>query len=329
MAEEAGSCFKVLVRLNHTAVNRPCSVRRALEVVGDRWNFLILRETFFGLRRFENIRRNIGIAKNILSRRLQALVANGVLDRQLYQKHPRRFEYRLTEKGMDLYPVILMLIRWGDRWLAGSQGPPLLLFHKKCGHLLSPMVACPHCNTEVVARQVRYENGPGGFFSGHEEVTHPNWRWGVVGKSDTRACSVRRTLELVSDWWTFLVLREAFFGVRRFDQMQGNLGIARNILSNRLLKMVDNGIFNRQPYQDRPKRFEYNLTEQGLDLYPMILMLIRWGDRWLSRGKGPPLFLFHKPFGQRIEPVATCASCSVEIDAREVNYKPGPGFSMP
>src|SRR3954466_11425298 len=98
-------------------LDRPvtCSIGRAMEILGERWRFLILRESFYGVRRFSDMQRNLGIARNILWPRLQMLAANGSLERRLYQEEPPRHEYRLTPVGRDLYPAMLTLMRWGDR----------------------------------------------------------------------------------------------------------------------------------------------------------------------------------------------------------------------
>lgn len=133
------------------------SVWAALEILGDRWTFLVLREAFFGVRRFEGMRRNLGIARNILSNRLRMLVDRGILVRRKYQERPDRFEYRLTEKGLDFYPVILALMDWGDRWVNVGKGPPLVLYHEVCGRRIRPQVMCEHCGTEIKPRDVRYE----------------------------------------------------------------------------------------------------------------------------------------------------------------------------
>ncbi len=143
------------------ALDRPCSVARSVDVLGDRWTFLILRECFFGSRRFDVFQESLGIARNILADRLKKLVRHGVLKRQRYQARPPRYEYRLTEQGLDLYGVIVELIRWGDRWLAASSGPPLLITHDSCGCSLLPQVTCSHCGEAVTARAVSYRPGPG------------------------------------------------------------------------------------------------------------------------------------------------------------------------
>jgi DNA-binding HxlR family transcriptional regulator len=136
-----------------------CSVARSLSVVGDRWTLLVLRDAFLGVRRFEQFRA-VGLTRHRLADRLKRLVAAGVLDRVRYQDRPSRFEYRLTDKGRDLWPVIVSLTRWGDRWMAGDDGPPVELVHRDCGHTVMPQLACPHCTKPVTARDMRARAGP-------------------------------------------------------------------------------------------------------------------------------------------------------------------------
>jgi DNA-binding HxlR family transcriptional regulator len=142
---------------------------------------------------------------------------------------------------------------------------------------------------------------------------------------DTDCCSFGRTLALIGDRWSMLILREEFFGVRRFDDLQRNLGIARNILTGRLHNLVDCGILERRLYQDRPRRFEYRLSQKGIDLYPALVALMEWGDRYVADEPGPPLVLRHKRCGQRTRPTLTCSACGEDIDARDMEPEPGPG----
>jgi DNA-binding HxlR family transcriptional regulator len=127
---------------------RVCSIARTLEVVGEKWALLAVREVFLGNRRFDEMIRRTGAPRDTLTARLRTLVDAGILQRQQYSDHPQRFEYRLTTAGRDLYPVILTLLRWGDQHLAGPEGPPLILEHH-CGHPLLPEVTCQACG-EVV-----------------------------------------------------------------------------------------------------------------------------------------------------------------------------------
>ena len=138
-------------------------------------------------------------------------------------------------------------------------------------------------------------------------------------------CSVARTLAIVGERWTLLILRESFLGVRRFDQFQGNLGIARNILTDRLQRLVGAGILERQRYQERPKRYEYRLTQKGLDLYPALVALMQWGDRYVADEAGPAVVLEHIECGKETEPQFACSECGEPIHARAVRAKLGPG----
>lgn len=134
--------------------SEPCSVARAVAVIGDRWALLILRDCFLGVRRFEAFQRRLGISRTIIADRLKLLVDEGVLARIAYQERPPRHEYRLTEKGMALSPAILALADWGDRFYAGEDGPPLLRRHKACGCDFHPVTACSACGDPVHARDV-------------------------------------------------------------------------------------------------------------------------------------------------------------------------------
>lgn len=131
-----------------------CSVARTLSVIGERWTMLVLREAFMRTRRFDDFQRLTGAPRPILADRLRRLVDEGVLERRPYGSHPDRFEYRLTEKGLDLYPVIVSLLTWGDRWMDDGEGPPLALRHNACGHLTHPELACPECGGWVGARDI-------------------------------------------------------------------------------------------------------------------------------------------------------------------------------
>ena len=132
----------------------------ALDVLPDRWSALVLREAFFGVRRFSDFRRNLSIARNTLTDRLNRLVEQGVLVKQRVAETNEWEEYRLTEKGLDLYPVVVALMQWGDRWNS-PEGPPLLLKHKECGGELALELRCRSCGVEPGARDVVYEPGPG------------------------------------------------------------------------------------------------------------------------------------------------------------------------
>jgi DNA-binding HxlR family transcriptional regulator len=130
---------------------RVCSIARTLDIVGEKWALLAVREVFLGNRRFDEMIRRTGAPRDTLAARLRTLVASGVLERRQYSEHPARYEYRLTEAGRDLYPVIVTLMRWGDKHLAGEDSPPLVLEHR-CGHRLEARLVCESCGDPVDPR---------------------------------------------------------------------------------------------------------------------------------------------------------------------------------
>jgi len=135
-------------------------VARALSVVGDRWTILVLREAFLRTRRFEDFQARTGAPRAVLTERLRALVDEGVLERVRYSEHADRFEYRLTEKGRHLYPVVVALLGWGDRWMNPSGEPPVELRHRGCGSVMVPELACPVCGEWLEARDVEVSRMP-------------------------------------------------------------------------------------------------------------------------------------------------------------------------
>jgi DNA-binding HxlR family transcriptional regulator len=143
---------------------------------------------------------------------------------------------------------------------------------------------------------------------------------------DQWPCSIARTTDLFADWWTPLVLREAFYGVRRFEDFVDRLGIGRNVLTERLTRLVDEGILTKQAYQERPTRYEYRLTDKGRALFGVLAAMIRWGDDWLAGDAGPPVELVDRRDGHVVRPVVVDEVTGEPLDPRTLTARPGPGF---
>lgn len=137
-----------------------CSIAAALSAVGERWTLLVMREVLLGRSRFADIRDQLGVAPNILSDRLQTLVDQGLLDRRRYGKHPEALEYLPTRKGLDINPVLIALMQWGDRY-AAPDGPPRIPVHTACGHDANPQLHCAHCGEKLAPEELRVRPGPG------------------------------------------------------------------------------------------------------------------------------------------------------------------------
>jgi DNA-binding HxlR family transcriptional regulator len=146
--------------LHRTYDDQNCSIARSLELIGERWTILIIRDLFLGLRRFDDFQRSLGVSRGILSDRLDRLVESGILERRLYQERPERYEYRLTDKGRDLWPITVGLLKWGDRYYA-ENGPPRVILHRGCGGEVTERLRCAKCGADLTARDVEARPGPG------------------------------------------------------------------------------------------------------------------------------------------------------------------------
>lgn len=138
-------------------------------------------------------------------------------------------------------------------------------------------------------------------------------------------CSLARTVAVIGDRWTLMILRECFLRKRRFDAFQSSLGITRHLLADRLKKLVRFGVLRRIPYMDSPKRYEYILTQKGLDLYPIIMSVVHWGNIHMVDSRGRPMLHEHKSCGKHFDPLMICSECGEPVFAKEVHVHPGPG----
>lgn len=255
---------------------------RALAIIGDRWALRILGASFAGPRRFEELQVRLGAARSTLTSRLGCLVGSGVLERVRYSDAPPRCEYRLSPQGAELLGVKLLWER--------APGAKLV---------------CEHCGGAVTFHNTHYE-----IVAARAAHTPPiaNFRR-LSSVPDTAAdagTAFEHLSDIIGDRWTLLVLCAGFLGLRRFDDIQSTLHIATNILTHRLNRLVASGLFRRRLYSQHPPRCEYQLTQQGLDLFPVAVLLTQWGDRWLAPGGGGNLRLFHKDCGQRLHAIVTC-----------------------
>lgn len=154
-------CAKIHTMLRRDYPGQVCSIAKSLEVIGERWSLLIVRDILNGNRRFGQMQTSLGVARNVLSARLQRLVDEGIVERRAYQENPPRHEYFLTEKGLGLWPALIALLHWGDRYSPTPDGPPKVILHKECGGEVSERGICESCGKVLTARDARQVPGPG------------------------------------------------------------------------------------------------------------------------------------------------------------------------
>lgn len=131
-----------------------CPIARTLDIMGEWWMLLILRDIFCGIQRFDKLLANLGISRNVLTERLQSLVENGILEKKMYQQKPERYEYNLTDSGRELIPVLAVLMNWGNRWLPARTGESIKFVHQTCGHTVSPILVCNKCSGEITTQNL-------------------------------------------------------------------------------------------------------------------------------------------------------------------------------
>jgi DNA-binding HxlR family transcriptional regulator len=138
-----------------------CSIARALDIAGEPWSPLIIRDVYVGITRFDDLQRDLGISRKVLTQRLNWLVERGMLERRPYSTHPPRSEYALTPMGLEFCDILLVMTAWGDRWTAGPEGPPALHRHRACGQITHVHLSCDQCGQALTAADVAIEAGPG------------------------------------------------------------------------------------------------------------------------------------------------------------------------
>jgi DNA-binding HxlR family transcriptional regulator len=293
---------------------------RALQSVGDRWSFLLLRDAFLGVRRFEDLRRLTGASRGTLTARLNALVDQGILYRSPYGDAPSRLEYRLTDKGLAFYPVALCMWIWENRW-GGEFGLPPQLVHAACGKALNPVLACSHCDVRVVAHDVEFEPGPGAPHYAATSRTTRRRQSPAGSPGDGVDTTMFHSVDTVGDRWTALLVAALFFGLHRYDDINAALGIATNILADRLRRLLAAGVIEQHLYQERPPRYEYRMTAKGWDLFPFTIALHDWGSHWIPSPHGPGLKLRHSPCDHRLRGKMVCGSCGGVIEPQQVQIR--------
>ena len=281
------------------SLQQASSVTRTLNLMGDRPRWLIVFGLSLGRHRFSELLSLTGLARSLLSRRLSQLQQEGLIE----TAGGRRDGYRLTPSGADLQTCLLAMISWDARWCYDERLLAHRLTHRHCQQSIAVDAVCKHCQQSVIARDVNWLNGPG---EGLDPRPPARSTRKTGTKSATRDQCFAQILDLLGDRWSALVIAASFFRIRSFSGYQQHIGLASNILSERLSRLCQWEILVKQGSQQRP---QYRLSDKGLALYPVILALMQWGDRWLAGAAGAPLQLYHNPCGQALRIEQCCAHC--------------------
>jgi DNA-binding HxlR family transcriptional regulator len=294
------------------------SVSRALDLIGDRWTLLIIGQAFLGARRFDEWCKRLGIARSTLASRLAFLVKNGLFRKIDTRGHPQRGEYHLTRMGAELHPMGLTSWRWERRWHMQKHTHAVNLVHAMCGHRFEPLFVCGHCHDEVKAAEMAFQPRLAARHDPPAAVRQQRRSIVTIASARGVGAAVGEGTDILGDRWTYLVIAAMFHGARRFDDLHRELGIATNILSDRLKRLVEAEVVERRGYFSNRRRHEYRLTDKGKDLFPIFASLIGWGDKWLAGPNGPPHDHWHRSCGAPLVAQFVCSHCHAELRPRDV-----------
>ena len=296
---------------------RSCSIWRALELFGDKPTLLILESYWLGDRRFGDFLKRSGLLKTVVSNRLQKLVSDGCFEKVEYQDSPKRFEYHGTEKLRAIYPIALSMLFWERKWNRRKNKLNIELMHESCGQVTEPTPVCSHCRQTIDPRQVDWLEGPG---LGQMEAEYSRRRKSRGDNSLRAETQLFDTAaEIIGDRWSMLIVRALFTGQSGFNEIQADSQMATNILSERLEFLLAQKVIKK--CSDKGAlRERYQLATRGLDLYPVILTLMEWGDHWCGDNNGPPVLLTHLPCGQPLKLVLACSHCKEEVNETGISF---------
>ncbi|WP_283138364.1 winged helix-turn-helix transcriptional regulator [Rhizohabitans arisaemae] len=293
---------------------------QALLLLNDRWNLLILQRAFLlRIRTFAGWRDELGISESVLSSRLKELVRNGILTTAAYRNGRTRFEYRLTERGLELWIILVAISIWERDWADRTGlGPLPVLHHRICGEPTHPYLACGTCHQAVVADRVRIDRGPFASFAALGARRHHRRTVPTEIRTDLLAYCPD-SMEIIGNRWSTTTLAAAFLGVCRFTDFLGELGIAPTVLADRLHRFCELGVF--ESVDDAGSgRAVYRLTERGTAFFDVFALLVDWAQRWLPAPEGSGLEIVHKDCGTVLAPVLQCSVCAVPIERQEVHF---------
>lgn len=294
------------------------AVRQAADVLCDRWTLITLLFAHAGVSRFADFRDRSGISNRELTRRLQTLEQQEILIRLPYQRRPLRHSYHLTHMGAQLFDVFAIMLRWERDWRpVRASVLNVVIAHARCSASpVMPQLKCAYCGDEVLARgmsqllvnQKAIQQLP------NKEQHYRRSTASIAGSSADTRSPLPRILEIFGDKWTIEIIVAAFMRVRQFGAFQAQLGISANILSDRCSRLVHLGILRQAALASDGRSGVYLLTDKGLALYPILLVIQSWADRWLRDRIRSPLLLTHRSCGQALHFQIHCDRCGQALD---------------
>ncbi|WP_426563844.1 winged helix-turn-helix transcriptional regulator [Angustibacter sp. McL0619] len=303
---------------NHpTALDRsgPNAIAVAAGLVADEWTLWIVQMALRGMTQYNEWLNAGPISSSVLTSRLAGLVDTGVLERVQYSARPPRYDYALTARGRQMWPILLCMWAWEQAWVNDPGEHLPLMRHSRCGNIFAPVMVCSECDEAVGARDVQGRFGPSG-----------GWPRSIPAGTTRRRSSqgdrpgelVVQTMALIGNRWSSAVLGAAFMGADRFREFEQWTGAPPTIVADRLRTFCEIGVLDRQPNPDRPDWAVYHLTDKGRAFFPVIAALFEWGQRWFQAPEGPAIRLRHHERGHAFHPRLMCGECQQRLRGNTV-----------
>ena len=283
----------------------PNAIAVANGVLADEWSLWIIRMALRGASHYTDWLKLGPIPGTALTTRLAALVEAGVLTKNRYSDRPVRYEYLLSARGRQVWPILISMWAWERTWVDEAADLPRMR-HTTCGQFTDPVLTCDSCRAGIRWREVDGKVGPSGDWSRNLQTTARRQR----SRNDKRPTEViNETMELIGNRWSIAILGAAFLGVTRFNDFQKRLSASPTIIADRLSVFADLGVLQQVPTAERADWMEYRLTPKGLAFLPVVLLVIQWGHRWFHAPDGPALIMHHSTCGSELHVILACSAC--------------------
>jgi len=290
----------------------PNAVARMLGLLGDEWTLLLVQRALLGARRYGDFAAALPISNAVLSKRLQSLTADELVNRREYQPNPPRSEYLLTPKGRSLWPMLTSIWEWERRWVPDHAEALPQMNHTVCGEEFAPQLTCRACSGRAGDDDVAAQWGPSG--SWERSIPAGSNRRRSGGRRSGAALLFPQTMSVVGDRWAFALLVAAFVGASRFTDFHSQLGAPPSTISGRLAVFTGEGILVTADGR-------YRLTEKGRAFLPVLVCALAWAQRWFPSPEGPAVIVTHTACGRRFIPVLVCDRCRGRL--RGAQIQPG------
>lgn len=293
---------------------RLSSASATFDVIGDHWMLLLLDEVLAGVSSWSELAKRLKVSPSTLSKRLGQLIAAGCVEKAAGQG--RATVYQLTEAGKALFPIIAACDEWRLEWdNPGGFLQPRWIHH--CGQPLRSRVACAHCDRDVVISDTRYQRSAQAQTEAPRKLSERHFR-NSRSAVERDGAGGSRFLQVMGDRRTVQIMAAFYQGHHRFDEFEAATGLHPAIISDRLRKLQLLGMVHTRLYQERPDRYLYSLSSPARALYPMTLLMMQWGDRWVPGADRDSITVVHNPCGETLHAVLKCRHCGQPVRYADV-----------